>query len=391
MKKQILMKVFTPSGEFIDAWTDAKFVSFQKEINSGLGECVIEIGRQFDAIGRDIALNNKVEIFVSDKQTVLETEGIRKIYSGYISNIQPNLSGSQERLFITLLGYYTKLSLDILKNGTQTTLYTEASAGLSTSSPSAAADIGLVVRAMMARYVAETVNPEVSYNSASVPDVGDDINFTFEQKTYREAIEKVKMSAPSGYYYFFDENNVLNFKAKSATADHKFIFGKHFSSLRIERSMEKIRNFMLIWNGDTVYEHYEDAGSIAVYGRRAERLIDYGIKDSATADLIGTKFVAENKDPDVRIICEIMDNNNEDNRGYDIESIQPGDTCSFLNFSSSLNDFLKENMLITKVVYYLDKIELTVENVRTGLVDIQEKTKKNVDDLSTAGSPETYS
>src|SRR3989304_8934708 len=95
MKKQILMKVFTPSGEFIDAWTDAKFVSFQKEINSGLGECVIEIGRQFDAIGRDIALNNKVEIFVSDKQTVLETEGIRKIYSGYISNIQPNLFGCQ--------------------------------------------------------------------------------------------------------------------------------------------------------------------------------------------------------------------------------------------------------------------------------------------------------
>lgn len=385
------MKVFTPAGEFIDVWTDAKFVSFQKEINGGLGECVIEIGRQFDDIGRDIALNNTVEIYISDKQTVLETEAIKLIYSGYISNIEPSLSGSQERLFITLLGFYTKLSLDILKNGTQTTLYTEATNGLSTSSPSAAADIGKVVRAIMARYVAETTNPKVSYTTSSVPDVSSNMNFTFEQKTYREAIEKAKLAAPSGYYFFFDEKNVLYFKQKSTTADHKFIFGKHFSSLKIERSMEKIRNFMLIWDGVTTYKHYQDDGSIAVFGRRAERLIDYGIKDSGTMDLIGTKFVSENKDPDVRIVCEIMDDNNENNRGYDIESVNPGDTCSFLNFNASLNDFLKENMLITKVVYYPDKIELTVENLRTGLIDIQEKTKKNVDELSTAGSPETYS
>jgi len=43
-------------------------------------------------------------------------------------------------------------------------------------------------------------------------------------------------------------------------------------------------------------------------------------------DKIGRKFLAENKDQQVSITCEIIDNNLDSINGYDIDSVQAGDT-----------------------------------------------------------------
>ena len=145
--KNLSIKVFSPSGGFIKEWFNFSFSGFTKEINAGLGECIVNLFEKFDYTGSELKLGNGIEIWISDKQT-LATEGMFLIYSGYISLYEPFVDGGKEGITIHVLGHYTKLSLDILKNGSQTTLYTETSAGITTTSATAA-DAGLVVRAII--------------------------------------------------------------------------------------------------------------------------------------------------------------------------------------------------------------------------------------------------
>lgn len=399
MKKQIIINIHTSSGEFINTWTDATFEAFQKEINGGPGECVIRLGKEFDYGERDLKEGNEVEIRISDKDTVADiTEGTKSriIYRGYMSMIEREANGNGEGITVHLLGYYTLLALDFLKNGAQTTLYTDVAAGLAVAAPSNNADIGLVMRAIIDRYRAETSNPRISYDSADIPDTGTVGSYSFERMTYREAMDKAKEMSPIGNFYYVDERGLVKFGAKPSTPTHKFIFGRHFAKINLQRSIEKIRNFLLLWNGETgagvVYKHYQDDESIALYGRRAHATNDYGIDNVAAADLIGDKFINESKDPEAKVICEILDNNGDDDMGYDIESIQPGDTCSFYGFDPFLAEIFKDNMLITKVRYSLDKAVIEVEITKSGLIDFQEIQRRKIAELSAGGLsiPVTY-
>ena len=389
--KKISIKVLNSIGEFIKEWTNANFNGFTKEINSGLGECLITLGEKFDYQGPELKLGNIVEVFISDEDTI--TDGYRKIYSGYISMIEPAIDGGEEGIMVHVLGHYTKLSLDILKNGNQVVLYSDTTDGLTTTATGSEADIGLILRAIITRYRAETLNPLLYTTLASIPLISQNALYSISLKSYRDAFDSVCSMLPSGYFWIVDENGLVSIKNKPTTATHEFQFGKHFKSIKIEKSMEKIRNNLIVWNGETaggVFKSYKDDNSITQYGKRTEILVDYGIDDGTSADKIGAKFIAENKDPSIKLTCEILDNNGDANNGYDIESIQAGDTCTFLNFNASLSDVMQENMLITKVDYLFDRVIIEVELKKTGLVDWQEKTSLKVEDLASYNVPESY-
>jgi hypothetical protein len=390
MSKNISIKVYDPNGGFIKEWANADFSGFSKEINAGLGECVINLYEKFDYTGSELKLGNLVEILVSDKQT--STDGWYLIYAGYISLYEPMVDGGKEGITVHLLGHYTKLSLDILKSGSQTTVYTDSTNGIGTSA-AAATDAGKVIRGIIDRYRAETTSPKMFYSAQSIPLVSQNLNYIFEQKTYREALDIAKDACPSGYFYYVNQFGEVYLKSKSTSPTHTFVLGKHFKSVKVERSMEKIRNVMLIWDGQAagIYKQYKDDASISQYGRRVQTLNDYGIQDSGSADNIGNKFISENKDPDIRVVCEILDDNYETVNGYDIESIEPGDTCRFVGFNEEFADIFRDNMLITQVNYNLDRVQLIIENVKSGIVDQTKKTQDEVNQVSTSGIPTTYS
>jgi hypothetical protein len=343
-----------------------------------------------------------VKLLLTDGDTATNTDagesGALVIYQGYISLIDRDVDGTHETVTVHLLGYYTLLSLDILKNGAQTTLYSNSTAGLTTASGSQnAADIGLMMRAVINRYIAETTNPKISYLGIyDIPDAGTTANYRFEQKTYREAMDDLRSLAPADVYWYVNELGRVTFKPKPTTPTHLFQFGKHFSSVHVEHSLEKVRNFLLLWDGKTssyVYKHYQNDASIAAYGRRAETLNDFGVDASGAADALGAKFLAESKDPAIKVTCTILDNNGPASRGYNIESIQPGDTCSFVGFSSGLSDIFNENMLITRVDYRLDSAIIEVEIVQSGLIAAQAHQGRAIADIGTGGLgvPESYS
>jgi hypothetical protein len=395
--KNLIVIVSSPTGGYLATWSNVDLEGFSKEINGGIGECVIKLDKAFDYSAGDVAIGNDVEMRISDKDTVDNVnnpDSSRTIYRGYISLIEREVVGAREQVTIHLLGYYTKLSLDILKDGTQATLYSDATDGVGATSPSADADIGLMMRGVLDRYIAETTNPKIGYNIADIPDTATTTYYKFQQQTYRQAMDVIKRMAPVGYFYYIDETGQVKFGPKPTTPTHKFIFGRHFNAVKVEQSLEKVRNVFLIWNGESgisaVYKSYEDDNSISLYGRRVEPVNDYGIDNSDAADKIGAKLLSESKDPEIKVICTIIDNNESDDMGYDIESIQPGDTCSFYGFDSSLAEIFQDNMLITNVNYKLGQVEIQVEIIKSGLFDIQDQQGKEIHDASNPLIPDSY-
>jgi hypothetical protein len=396
MTKNVTARVFTPQGVPIRTWESFRFQGFKKETNAGLGECTIMLAEPFGYDGPDLLLGNVVEVRIADRDTVGSPDGSRVIYRGYISLVSREVDGAREYLEVTMLGFYTLLSLDILKDGTQTTLYSNDDDGLTDDDTAQdAADIGYMARTVVRLFGEENGTLRVFATATSCPDTNTEAEYTFEQKTYREALDKLRRMAPAGTFYYVNEDGVLFFGVKPETPTHTFILGKHFSSIRVERSLEKVRNGLLLWNGDIsgIYKGYESEPSIEQYGRRVEVANDYGVAGADAADLIGAKFLEETAIPEVKVICTIMDNNIEEGKGYDIESIQPGDTCSFLGFDTDIGSIFRENMLISSVLYKLDTVRIEVEVVKSGLIDFQNKQRREINDIGSGGLsiPESYS
>lgn len=378
LQKMVEMKSYSPSGSFIGIIQNSDIVSFTNSLNSGFGECVVTVSERFDSGRNDIQLGNRVDIFVSDRNTAGVDQTYVRIYSGYISSVEPEVGDSAEKITIRLLGFQTRLGLDVLKNGTRTFLGTKTTDGLQTDETSATpADIGAVVRAIVNRYVAETDSSFISPSDTdNIPDIGESMTYSFNEKTYAEAIEKCRSVSPSGTYWRVDADGVVHFG--SSHVEHKIFFGKHCSNLFIKKNIEQVRNVLLVSapSAGPLFKSYSDEGSIERYGRRIERMSDTGIVDSATADLVAQRFLEDNADPIVRIECDIIDDSFAD--GYDIESLSPGDSVTFFNLSSDISSALKENMIITNIVYSFSQARITVEPSRSGILDIQERLKRNV-------------
>lgn len=399
-KKNYAVVARTAGGTHLASWPDFDFRGFTKQLNGGLGECVITLPRTFDDGSVDLIRNNEIEIRVSDKDTlsgVLEMASTRVVYLGYVSLVEREITDGEEFLTVHCLGYWTKLGADFLKDGSQTTLYSNSSSGLTTTSGSQdAADVGEMARAVIDRYQAETDDPKITYTDDSVPDAGVVAEYRFEQKTYKDALDALKNLAPENTYWYVGEDGILHFTQIPETPTHTFVFDRHFRSVRVRQSMEKVRNVLLLWNGDTgspIYKAYEDAASIEKFGRRGTAVYEYGIDDTGAADAFGAKFLSENAKENLQIICTIIDNNGSEDMGYDIESIQPGDTCRFLGFDPDFDEIFRDNMVITSVQYSPSQAVIQVEIVRSGLIEAGEQARNRIAEIQSGilTVPETYS
>jgi len=398
--KTLLIKAYTSAGAFLGVIADASFDSFTKRIDEGLGECLFRVARKFDESMVELLEGNLIEIFISDKETIIydgtDNTGVRRVYQGRIVGLSLKVQGGRETLEVRCMGHWVSLGLDGLKNAAQTTLYTRTTGGVGTTATAESVDIGSVVRGILDRYIAETTNSPISYTTDSVPTVGSNMNYIFRQRTYREAIQKCLDTAPYGYYSYVDENGVFSFKTVSTTPDHRFYFQKHFADIDIQRGISKTRNFLLLWAPPaTAYKDYSDGESILRYGRQIERVTDSNIQDTTTMDLIGARFIAQNKDIEVRITARIIDSNGNLNKGYDIEDISPGDVVTFHNFDSSISSILRENMIVTEVVWTLNYADITVEPVRlTSVADITSRLKQQISEEKTMSGttpiPDSY-
>jgi len=391
MRKNLSIKVYSPQNNFLKEWTNAKFQGFTKQINGGLGECVLTLPEKFDYSGAELAENNSVIITIADKDTKnVEMNGL-VIYSGYISFYEPDASGKNESITVHLLGHYTKLAMDILKHGAQTTLYSCA-IGLQTAAGSSDGDAGIIMNAILARYAAETADHKLT--ALSIPVVGQNLNYVFAQMTYREALDIAISACPDNYFYYINAYGGFVLKTQDSQPRHEFVRGKNMSKIHVGRSMENIRNVVLFWNGASVYREYSDLDSVGKYGRRVQRITDKNVQNEISADNIAAKYLAEHKDPDIIITCTIPDNNLYMTegllKGYDIESIEPGDTCRFVGFDDENAYVFRDNMVVTQVQYSLYSAVITIQNLKTDLVYQAKSAQSQINQINANGVPDSY-
>lgn len=310
--------------------------TFRTVINGGPGEIIIKMDRPFDEFGEDVdmKLNNRVEIWISDR----EMPTGRKLYSGYISGYRPVLDGSRQYLEVTVLSYITEFSRYILRDASGNTTVTYNSY-----------DPSNMLKAVIDRYRAD--GGLINYTGDSISLTGTTASYTFNTNTIREALDKIIELCPVGWFWYLDSDNIIHLHSKSDTADHEFRIKKHITYMETWRRVEDLVNRVYFTGaGDPpLYKVFENSGSISAYGLYAKKVVDQRVSLDATAQLIAERNMRP--EPEIRTRVTVLDSNGQQSTwGYDIESINVGDTMKIVG--------LKDG---AKTISYWDQMEWDVD------------------------------
>lgn len=310
--------------QYITTWSSEviSVPTFTMAINSGPGEMSVKLSRPFDSFGEDddVRLFNKVECWVFDR----EAPSGQLLYTGYISGYKPVMSELKEYVLITLLPYSAQLSYTVLRDGAGDTTITQTDE-----------DPAQIFRNIIDYYRAD--GGTVYYTDDSITDAGTVVSYSFKTYSVREALDKAIQLTPVNWYWRVDADNILYLhESNMSTEDHSFLIGKHINNLETQRRGEDLVNRIYFVGDDTggvaIYRVYSNTASIDSYGLRSIKLTDSRVTSTSTADIIANRKLARQKDPEIRTQLVIVDSNGTPkSRGYDIESIKPGQTLRIRN------------------------------------------------------------
>jgi len=397
--KSYFTKIYQPNGDYIDTLKNVNFSGFRKQINGGLGELVFSIPKKFDDFDENylIKLNNKIDVWVSDSDT--GSDGL-KIYSGYISQYEPYIEGQEEGVNVRCLGYVTKLkqqiARDFLGSSAYVQLITRTVLGLRfdddpSDEDEQSAQIHIILAGLLNLYngvysestSSEGVkNPYILNDTSQIEQTTNTMKYVFNTFSFFDIIEKCREYSPANWWWYIGADNILQFKAKPTQATHTFTFGKDFKNIKVEKNMESIVNNVLFSSVSddilvpSILRLYKNQESEDLYDDRWEIITDSRVKETTTADNKGNSRLLEKKDADVRVMIEILDNNGSQT-GYDIESINPGDTCKFVGFNDITSQTFTDNMQIVGVEYSANSVRLEIESLKPSVSrELQKNTNK---------------
>jgi len=184
----------------------------------------------------------------------------------------------------------------------------------------------------------------VSYLPESVDTVGIPISITFKNESFLEGMQRLSGYLPRGWYWYLDGQGVFYLKRTNLLKpDHRLFIGKEINKSYFKVSYADIVNKVYYNGGDTgsgyLYRLKALQSSINRYGIRSERISDERVTNNSTADLRIDQIIA-NKSVPVRYIEFVVQDDNHNQFGYDIESLKPGDSIQVLHPSIS-TDFTR--------------------------------------------------
>jgi len=329
-QKKYFYKVYDSAGSYITNW-DSDVVGpspvFTRTINGGMSNLKIRLNRNIDDFGEtvDVAFNNEVRVYVKDKETSAQI-----IYSGYIAEYKPTIDQNGRFVDITLYPYSAQFTRYILR-----------AANGDTSVAHASEEPGAILRDTLDKYAAD--GGKITYNSTDIENTGNTVTYTFNTQMVWEAIEKCRQFAPNGWYWYVNPENKVIFRGKSGDYQHLFRVGGNIASIQIEKRVENVINRVYFTGGDdasnlgtVLYRVYNRAGSISTYGLYGMRMTDRRVTLQATSKLMADHVLDAQEAPESRFKIKVLDSNGTE-EGFDIETINPGDTCKILNFARKSN------------------------------------------------------
>lgn len=352
MEKKYSVKIYDRAGTtFKGNYDPIGGYSFTKLINSGVGALTIDLARKFDIynVANDVNLLDEIQIWVQDQ----DTTG-KKIYSGYVSAITSYVSGQNQGVRLSVLGYVTRLGYTLDWDGTNISI------ARNSMTP------GEIAKDVIDDYRTTVAEERINYGTSTVDVSGTNISYTSNAKSCLETLERVREMAGATWYWYVDADNVFYFDSYPTTPTHFFVFGKDVSSLEITKSADDIKNELIFWNGlqpddpHFLSTRYYNSASITSYWNRFDTMTDGRIIDATTAGEFGDTYINAYKEPNISMKFEVKDGNF--GSGYDIESIEPGHTCKILNLEDS--SVVGDNMVITSVQYTPEKAIVYVSDLR---------------------------
>jgi hypothetical protein len=182
----------------------------------------------------------------------------------------------------------------------------------------------------------------LSYSAGSIDLTGTEVSYNFNSNTILEAIQKVIELCPEGWYWYVDQStNIIHLHQKNTNPDHLFSLEKDLIDAKFEKRIEDIVNTIYFTGGDigggvSFYKKYTNKDSVSKYGVKSMKYIDQRVTVTDTADTIANSILETRSQPELRITLDILDSNNSQSLGYDIESIQVGDVIAVRNVNQQV-------------------------------------------------------
>jgi hypothetical protein len=329
--KSYVYKVYN-NDVYVTSWS-AEVIddpSFRNVVNSGPGELVIRLARQFDSFGEnvDVRLNNRIDLWCYNRENPNGT----LLYRGFISGYRPIIDEHQEYVELTILSYVFELEYYMLRDGSGATTITYTNM-----------DVADILKDILQKYRAD--GGTINYTADSIQSTGNVLTYTFVHNTVREAIDLVIQLAPLGWWWTVDTASIIYLKPKSAVADHTFIISKHISHLETWRRVEDVVNRVYLTgrtttSGTGLYRVYSDSGSIGSYGLHAIRSVDPRVTNTVSADYEANRILDIKSDPEIRTVLKIMGTHGQNKyQGYNLESILPGQTMRISNLKTGTKTY----------------------------------------------------
>lgn len=388
-KKEILYKVFNSVGTFLRTWVDVvSELNFKWTINGGLSNITIRLARPENSFGEndDVKQGNVLNVYVFDEESGVN--GVL-VYSGILVSYVPQVIGGREYVDVEFFSHYWELKNKILESGGNTEV------------AYASKDPGFIMRALLDLYAGT-----IDYATGTVDDTSTTVSYTFNTVDYQSAVSKVLELCPDGWFYRVGADSILYMEAREVDPSHYFTIGREIMEYYPEKRSEGVVNIVYFRGGSTLYKKYTSTSSVSTYGTRAITVIDERVTVEATADIIADRILDAKASPEIRVVLKIMDSNGQDNeKGYDIESIKPGQTCKILNATSKsenlwdislwdgaswdydITNASATQLQIMSVEYHLDYAVVELSNRQPDIAKRIEDINRNVTDSITIDNP----
>ncbi len=324
--------------------------SFSKEVDSGLGPLTIELAVPFDYAGAELANGATIDTFCADN------DGVVLIHSGMIETITQEIAADGDHVSVTVTPWVKLLSQDYYKETATLTALSYHDFPLGT-------DISDIMTLLIDRYNLNMGSfGRVHYTADSIQTSGKTTSIEVGQATYLDEIRRIKKLGPGDWYWYVDAAGVFYYRNFDSGTRHILTMGKDVRGVRCATDISSMKNTVYFWNGQdshttvVAFEYPQsESASQRTYGRRTEVVTDSHVESPETGTAICTNFIRENQDPIKTYELDVLDSDGAQH-GYDIESIQPGDTCEIRNVPSLSGTVFS----ITRVDYTPDAAHLTL-------------------------------
>jgi hypothetical protein len=213
-------------------------------------------------------------------------------------------------------------------------------------------------------------------------------NIEVKTRTWADAINTIYTMLPADYFWRVRTDGLFEVKQLSLEPDHIFTLGFDIISINREVRTSGLQNRYLGYNVNV-----GEPGHFTTTRTNVLSTLEYGTKDALIREPRFTGLGSMNAFLDRKLefnsepqqpFSMVISSSALATRGFDIESIRPGDTFK-------INNYIDTNLrLITKVTYRFDTVEIFTEDIREFVARRIIELEKKIDSVSFDNSPTVF-